>query len=241
MKKQVLYGVIAGTLMLSAGSATAIVIDDFSGNAYSASAPSTGDAAGISSSGFARTVDITTSAGDTTVKLNSGASLGAYSHSQDAGVTGTSQVTFDLGGLDVTEGSTQNAFRLGLISVDSNGIIGINVDGAASSLSTNSIIIANNYVLPSYADFLFSDFVGTVDFTNVNTFTISVDGSAQAALNTEISIVGTACSGLSSSGGSGSGTDSTDCEPTGNIPEPTTLVLMTLGLAGLGYRRRRLA
>lgn len=227
MRKQGIYSAIAGALILASGSANALVIDSFTGDYYSSSAPLSGANAGFSTSGYLRTVDATSSAASTTIRINSGASLGVFSHSQDASVTGTSQINFSLGGIDLTDGGDQNAFRIGLNSIDLNGTIGVIVDGSSLSLSTNSILIANGLLLPSFADFLFSDFLVPVDFTNVSQLSLFIDGTAQAALDAEISIIGTACSGLNSSGGSGSGTN---CSPT-TVAEPGTLALLGLGMA----------
>ena len=119
------------------GAAQATVIDDFSGVAFSGDAPLSGAAVGSSSAGYMRTVDATTSGADTTVTINAGAALGLYGHSQSVGVTGWSQINFNLGGIDLTEGGTLNALRIGLNSVDLNGIIGIVVDGITRRLSEN--------------------------------------------------------------------------------------------------------
>ncbi len=236
-KKQMVAGVLASALMLGAGSASAVVIDNFTGDTYSADAPLTGASAGTSSAGYTRTVDATTSGVSTTIQINTLTNTALYAHSQESGVTGTSQLNFDLGGLDLTGGGTLNAFRIGLNSIDLDGWFGIIVDSIKVELSSNSVLIDNGLATPSYADILFSDF-GLADLANASTLSLFVDSKTTAALDASFFMLETVCSGLASSGGSGVNGTNGNCNIS-TVPEPGTLVLLGLGLAGMARIGRK--
>lgn len=238
MKSKIL-GVALATIIASS-TAQAIVIDDFSGDEFvSATAPLNSVSAGNSIDGFARTVTSTSSGEFTSVAINSGPNLGLFAHSQDAGVMGYSRIDFALGGIDLTEADTINAFRLSINSIDLDGQIGIIVDGASVALGTTPIIVANGGVMPSYADFLFSDFNG-IDFTNVNQVSFFVDGSNIGALDVTIDHFGTTCSDLAQSGGAGANPELGVCPPpTVEVSEPFSFGLLGLGLTLWGLGRRR--
>lgn len=233
MKKTALF-----VAMLAAGSAQALQIDAFDGTgAFDLNAPQTNTAVGTSSSGITRTLDSTTSGTDTNVQIDTATNPGVYAHSQDSGVNGYSELSYSLGGVDLTEGGTQNAFRVDLISVDLNGVIGITVDGVTQSLSTTDIILGAG-VLPAVTDFLFATF-GGVDFSNVSSVSLFIDGNNVVALDATIDNIGTACSGRTNNGGSADAINGT-CGST-PIPVPAPLALLGLGLAGLGLMRGRIA
>jgi len=178
-------------------------IDDFNGDSFGPITAPLGSAdAGVSSNGDPRTIDAQSSGANTSISINSGNSIGAFSHSQDSGVLGLSQVDYDLGGLDLTVAGTMNAFRVGLNSIDLGGFFGVIVDGVSIELSSSTVLLQNNNVMPSVADILFSDFFG-VDFTSVNSLSLFVDGSTTQAFDVSFNMIGVVCSGLNSSGGSG--------------------------------------
>ncbi len=241
MKKNSLLALTLTLGLGAAGSTQALVIDDFNGDTYTGTATAITSVvaapAGNSSSGYTRTVDITSSGNFTDAAINTATTPGVYAHSQGAGVTGYSQVNFNLGGIDLTEGGTQNAFTVLLDSVDLNGFIGVIVDGVSASLSTTSIIVDNGGVVPSFADFLFSDFAGA-DLTNVSTVSLFIDGTGQEALDASIDLFSTTCSGLSASGGSGVNGTAGTCTPPPSVPEPGILFLMSGALLGMfGIRK----
>ncbi|MGZ8250538.1 MAG: VPEID-CTERM sorting domain-containing protein [Methylomagnum sp.] len=251
MKKLTLPLAVMATL--AAGSANALVIDDFNGDTYNGSAGVSlpvlsNDPAGNSSSGYARDVSITSTGDFTDIQIDTVTNPGVYAHSQGSGVFGTSVLNFDLGGaLDLTVGGTQNAFRLTLTATDLNGTFGVAINGGAfTSITTNAVLVASGLVLPAYADFLFSQISG--DETTATSVQIRIDGSSQSALDISIDTLGTACSGLGTSGGSGSvasGGNNGTCGTPPSVPEidaisgTGALTLMAGALALAGERRRR--
>ena len=187
---------LALAAMLAAGSAQAAYIttyiDDFDGTSHTvvSSGGATSSAVGTATpTGYARDLTVTSSGAFTYVNVNIGAT-GNYSHSQGDGITGTSTLHFDLGGVDLTSlGGSNNAFRLLLASVDlPAGIIGLDVDGV--SVFTSGI---SDTADGHYFDFLFSDFLG-VDFTNVMDISMIVDGSGVSSLDLSVAELGLVCS-----------------------------------------------
>ncbi|MGZ8243262.1 VPEID-CTERM sorting domain-containing protein [Methylomagnum sp.] len=251
MKKLTLPLAVMATL--AAGSANALVIDDFNGDTYDASAGVSlpvlsNDPAGNASGGYGRDVSITSSGDFTDVQIDTSTNPGVYAHSQGSGVTGTSILDFDLGGpVDLTVGGTQNAFRLTLAATDLNGIFGVAINGGAfTDITTNSVLFASGLVLPAYADFLFSQIAGNE--ATATSVQIRINGLATTALDISIDTLGTACSGLGTSGGSGtvaSGGNNGTCGEPPVVPEidaisgTGALTLMAGALVLAGERRRR--
>ena len=226
------------SIALSAGSANAAMIDNFDGDIYSlTAAPLSGDPAGNSSAGYARTITATTSGSDTAVSINTTTTPGVYAHSQGSGVTGYSQIDFALGGVDLTSGA--NAFSVTLASADLGGVFGVIADGATVSLTTADVLLTTGLTFPGVAEFLFSDFAG-VDFTSVNTVSLFIDGTGTAALDMSIDSFGTTCSALNATGGAGKHGTTGNCSTgTSNVPEPAPLALLSMGLVAFGFGRRK--
>lgn len=234
MKKTILVTALLFGFV-SAANAAPIVIDDFNGTSFSASAPLSGAGAANSSAGYARTVDATTTGTFTDVGINTLTTPGVYSHSQGAGVFGTSQINYALGGLDLDNDA--NAFRIQLVSIDLSGFFGVTVDGVSVSLSSTAVIIANGGTLPSYADILFSSFAG-VNWDSVSTVSLFIDGSNTVAMDATLDNFGTVCSSATASGGVGTNPQAGSCTPP-SVPEPAMLSLLGLGFASMGLIRRR--
>lgn len=225
------------------GAQASLLIDDFNTATMAVSAPPgvTGLAFGTSSGGYVRSLTTTTVGAFLDTAINSSSTPGKLSHSQGAGVTGESNLSYALSvtGLDLTEAGLSNAFRLQLDTVDLNILLGVRVfDGvnsASISLNSLAIVIANLGVLPSYVDFLFSGFAG-VDMTSVDSVTLLIDGRATASVDATVDNFGTVCSANTVSGGSGANPSIGIC---GNhVPEPDALALVGLALIGLSLTRR---
>ena len=238
--------IFLATMALAASAQAGLVIDNFDGaTTVSASPPTVSDAAfGTSSGGYARTLTTTASGSFVDTAINNSTTPGRLSHSQGAGVTGSSALTFAMSDVDLTDGGLANAFRLQLFSVDLNGDLIVSVsDGVNSAtklLTTNEILIANGLALPSYADYVFGDFAG-VDFTSINSVTFTISGLRQDALDATVDNFETVCSNLTASGGSGTNPAAgTGCTPN-QTPEPASLALFGLAALGAVAARRRKA
>ncbi len=131
----------------------------------------------------------------------------SYNHSQDGGIRGTSQATWDgidgdgltvnpigLGGIDLTEGGTQDALELLLESADLNASLIFEVFTNAGNSSKYTLFLpggASNtqHVIP-YTSFLPNLGAGA-DFTNVGAITMKIDGSTVASLDVIITLIDT--------------------------------------------------
>lgn len=224
--------IAAGVFTLGCANAHALMIDTFDGTGpIDLSAPQTNTAVGNSTGGFARLLTSITSGTDTNVQIDTATNPGVYAHSQDSGVTGYSQIDYALGGVDLTESGSQNAFRIELAGADLSGLFGVIVDGVSVSLNTTDIIFGTGPSFPpGFGDFVFSDFSG-VDFSDVQQVSVFIDGQGTSALDASIDSIGTTCTDLTSSGVS-SPNNVGVCEPT-DMPSPGPLALIAAGLFGL--------
>ena len=121
-----------------------------------------------------------------------------------------------LGGIDFTQGASQNAFNLFIVSGDFPTDVTLTV----SSASGTSALTLSTPGLASNVPFIFeySDFTGTADFSLAESIQIQlVTTNTQADL--QLDFFGT----------------------TSTIPEPMTLAILGLGLAGLSFARKRRA
>lgn len=122
-----------------------------------------------------------------------------------------------IGGADLTAGATLNAISLEVVFDDLPADITIQVfDG--TFLGQSTITTAGGIFVSTIESLLFSSFSGTVDFTSVESITLIIEPLFPAA-NLQIGFIESASVPI--------------------IPEPSTALLLSLGLVGLGVRRRR--
>ncbi len=131
----------------------------------------------------------------------------SYFHSADAGVRGTSLAAWDgtdgtglvvdpigLGGVDLTEGGTQDAFEVLLQQADLNSLLVFEVftNGSNSSKFTLNLVggaFNSNLVIP-YASFV-PNLGSGADFTNVGAITMLIDGTLVSSLDVIVDFLGT--------------------------------------------------
>lgn len=184
---------VAGLGLMTASAAAApITIDTFDGDAWVADAPffiigSEAEVAAGSAIGGWRDLLAESDSTDplATEVRTSGGSL-AYSNT--AGSSGTGTVTWDgndgdastvdtsgLGGIDLTDGGTNDGFLIKLLSADANLSITLNVWDMAGNLSSLDVLFTTSLV--EYSAFLYLDgFVGGADLTNVGAIQLVLDG-----------------------------------------------------------------
>lgn len=216
MKSYALAGALAFGMAASAQAAT-ITIDTFA----DLQGPVTANAGGSNTStvatanalGGSRTITVTNTGGPlSTVGVSV---AGSYAFSNDALTQGTSTLTYNLGGFDLTDGGLNDTFVAEVTAIDLGMKVTLEIDG-----ESNDILVGGTGDLTySFAAFT------TVDFTNVSTISLTFDSNGVDGVDAVIDLLG-----------------ARDDEPNpAPVPLPAGGLLLMTGLAGLGYARRRKA
>ena len=213
---------ISALMFLGASAHASIVIDNFDTGVtnISLSAGSGSDTANGNPHdiiGGDRDAELTViSSTGLTASVNANPPAGVFAWSNAAQVQSSAMLTWDdggsLGGIDLTEGGASDAILMQLLSIDLNATLEFIVkDGVGGSSSRELTGLA-----PGELKFGFDSFVGAADFTDVASIQLLFTGPAE--VDATIDLIATSS--------------------VNNVPEPTILAALGIGLAGMGIARK---
>ncbi|MFZ2449955.1 MAG: PEP-CTERM sorting domain-containing protein [Methylovulum miyakonense] len=215
---------LAGTLGL-ANQAHALNIDSFDTTTQFLASPvavAGSQLAAPEAIGGFRKLDIQSTTGFTTIAANTGPNFGALTVSNNTNVISTTSVLWNhnngtnggLNGVDLTDGGASTALLLGISSIDV-GLVSIKFDIKDTGSDIASLTLSGLNV--GLQTFLFSSFsnYAAVDFTQIQRIQMTIIAGISSDLALDL------------------------VETNRELPEPSSLVLMGLGLAGLSCFRKR--
>jgi hypothetical protein len=152
-----------------------------------------------------------------TASVNANPPAGVFAWSNAAQVQSTATLTWDdaggLGGIDLTDGGASDAILIELITIDLNAAL--NFSATDTNGGSSSRVLTG--LAPGELTFGFDSFVGTADFTSVDSISLTLTGPTE--VDAVIDLVATST--------------------TVNVPEPSTIAALGIGLAGIGFARKR--
>jgi hypothetical protein len=218
---------------LTVGSAQALVIDDFSVTQLLSDPGTTSSSvAGATTSiigGEREASVLRVTGGDPATLAFNSSSSGTMSIANGTGGTSMSTVVWDgvgsagLGGEDLTVSGAQDAFDLRVIANDFAADVTVTVLDTFGNIAALTQASTGGIPGPASIPFLFeyANFVllfgASIDFTSIDAVGLDVDANLNAT-DIELDFFGTT---------------------TTVVPEPATLAILGLGLAGIGFARRR--
>ena len=122
-------------------------------------------------------------------------------------------VDYALGGVDLTDGGTNDTILIGINSIDLSALFTASVNGVSGSAGVSA---------QGNLNFLFSDFAG-VDFSNVTSLSFTVDSNGVDDGDSSFTFIGI-----------------DDLQPNvSSVPLPAGALLLGTALFGLGFARRK--